>query len=168
TGANATVILNYADNSRVKLKENTEIVIHAGKAAEPKGLAVVLGGVFALVTKHPGQSFKVHTPVAVSGVRGTEFFMSYDKSSSKGKPGDAWMCVQEGLVEITENDHPAPVLVKAGFGVVVEHGREIAPPQAYAWTKNLNWNMDPADGEIMDKSNVGEDYRKSLLKNDYE
>jgi len=71
-------------------------------------------------------------------------------------------------VEITENEHPTPLLVNAGFGVVVEQGKAIVAPQQYAWTKELNWNMDPAQGDLVDKTKITDEYKKKLLKNDYD
>lgn len=149
----AVAILSFADDSRLKLNEKTEVTIHAVAGKQPRGVDLVTGALFAMISKHPKQSFQVRTPVAVAGVRGTKFFTSYEKN--------AWMCVQEGQVEMTELEHPKPVLVNAGFGVVVEKGKEIAPPKQYEWTKHLNWNMDPNAGEIADKSKIGVEHREN-------
>jgi ferric-dicitrate binding protein FerR (iron transport regulator) len=167
TGADSLAILAYTDNSRVKLKDNTTIVIHAVPAREPQGFELVVGAVFSAVTKHPDQHFRVNTKVAVAGVRGTQFFTAFEPAAKEEK-NSVWMCVQEGQVEMTETTHPQPVLVSAGFGVVVESGKAIAPPQKYAWTKNLNWKMDPADGDVVDKTSIRDEYRKNLLKTDYD
>lgn len=161
TGEDSLVILKYADDSRIKLKEKTEVVIHAVQGKEPQGLDIVLGAVFAAVSKRPNQRFQVRTPAAVAGVRGTQFFTSYEKK-------DVWMCVEEGQVEISENEKPKPVLVSAGFGVLVEKGKAIAPPQKFAWTKKLNWNMDPDKGDVVDKTSISDDYKKKLLKSNYD
>ncbi len=158
TGPGALVILRFPDESRIKLKENTELVIHApSNPKEKSGLDLVVGAVFTMVRKQPGKSFFVKTPVAVAGVRGTQFFTSYDKN--------VWMCVEEGEVEMTENNHPTPVVVTAGMGIVVEKGKAIAPPKKYGWTKKLNWNMDPDKGDVVDKT-VIEDY--DVLKKNYD
>ncbi len=158
TGPGALVILRYPDESRIKLKENTELVVRAPAIIkEPRGVDLVVGAVFALVRKGQDGKFLVKTPVAVAGVRGTQFFTSYDKN--------VWMCVEEGEVEMTELNHPAPVVVSAGMGIVVEKGKVIAPPKKYAWTKKLNWNMDPDKGDVTDKT-VIEEY--DPLKKNYD
>jgi ferric-dicitrate binding protein FerR (iron transport regulator) len=165
TGPGALAVLSFSDDSRVKLKENTQLTVHAVAGKTPRGVELITGALFALISKRPHQSFQVRTPIAVAGVRGTQFFTSYEKS--KAKEQNVWMCVEEGQVEMTELEHPTPVLVSAGYGIVVEKGKAIEAPKKYEWTKNLNWNMDPEKGDLVDKTKLDGEY-ENLLKHDYD
>lgn len=155
TGKDALAVLIFPDESRVKLKDQTELVVRVPKEDDKYGIELIKGALFALAKKRPNQKFYVKTPVGVAGVRGTQFFTSYDKN--------LWMCVQEGEVEIKGDGEP--VNVAAGFGVVVEKGKKIAPPKQYAWTKKLNWNMDSEKGDLTDKTTI-DDYNP--LKKHYD
>ena len=122
------------------------------------------GSIFSKVSKQkPNQQFKLRTPSAVIGVRGTEFFTSYGQSEDK--KSDIWMCVNEGAVEVLSSKSKEPVVVKQGEGVVIPAGKEVTPPKKYAWTKKLNWNLDPEKGEV--ENNVQIKY-ENLLKEDYD
>lgn len=169
TGPQTTLILSYPDESKIKIKENAEIVIHAPPPGglEPSGLDLIQGAVFSMVNPQKGAKFQVKTKTAVAGVRGTKFFTSFDKKAGAAKM-DVWMCVEEGAVEMTELTHPKPVLVRAGFGVLVEEGKAIAAPKKFAWTKKLNWNMGDTAGEIEDKTQISEAYKDKLLKSNYD
>jgi hypothetical protein len=113
---------------------------------------LVKGAVVSLITK---KSFHVRTKNTVFAVRGTQFFVS----ASEGK--DAWMCVQEGVVNVRKKSKS--VDVPAGKGVFVD-AKEISKPQSYAWTKGINWKMDPKDGQLDHKLNLKYD----LLENFYD
>lgn len=158
TATGASAILLFPDQSRVKLKGDTELVIHApANPQEKTGVDLVLGAVFSMVTKKTSQNFKVVTPVAVAGVRGTQFFTSFDRKM--------WMCVQEGEVEMTSEASTA-VVVKAGEGIFAEKGKTIQAPKKYEWTKNLNWNMDPTKGDVIDNTVIDDSY--NMLKKSYD
>lgn len=160
TGADGTVILSYPNESRIKVKENSELTIQApANPKEVSGADLVVGAVFSMVRKSAGSSFRVKTPTAVAGVRGTQFFTSHDAGS-----GRTWMCVKEGEVEMQKDDGKA-VAVTAGLGVLAEKGKAIGPPQKYKWTETLNWNMDPAAGEVVDKTKTD---RYDVLKKNYD
>ncbi len=88
-------------------------------------------------------------------MRGTQFFVS----ATEGK--DAWMCVQEGTVNVSQKKKT--VDVPAGKGVFAG-ATEICKPQAYAWTKGINWKMDPKEGQLDHKINLKYD----LLENFYD
>ena len=45
-------------------------------------------------------------------------------------------------------------------------GLNLTKPQAYDWTKQLNWNMDPKSGDIEDKVSLDSAYT-DLLDQDY-
>jgi ferric-dicitrate binding protein FerR (iron transport regulator) len=157
TGADSLVILSYANGTKLKLNALTKITTHA-----QRGLDLIAGAVFAHVNKESHSHFYVKTPTAVAGVRGTEFFTAY---GSGKQASDGWLCVNEGEVEVKPSEGTEPVLVKAGFGIVVEPGKKIEPPKKYDWTTHLNWNMDPSAGDVKDKTSMDSMYRNPLKHN---
>jgi ferric-dicitrate binding protein FerR (iron transport regulator) len=113
---------------------------------------LVKGAVVSLITK---KAFNVRTKSTVFAVRGTQFFVS----AGEGK--DAWMCVQEGVVNVQKKSKT--IDVPAGKGVFV-NANEISKPQSYEWTKGINWKMDPKEGQLDHKLNLKYD----LLENFYD
>ena len=95
------------------------------------------------------------------GVRGTEFFASY------GSGKDIWMCVNEGIVSVKSKSENKQTLVNAGEGVVIKKGSGTSKPKPLAWTKKLNWNMDPKVGEVVNKVSIEAAY-SDLLDEDYD
>lgn len=159
TGLKSFAIITMDDGATFKLGIKTDLSI-------PNDNSVNLnaGSLFSKVSKQkPNQQFKVRTPAAVIGVRGTEFFTSYGQSEDK--KSDVWMCVNEGSVEVTSTKGKKAVVVNEGEGVVIPVGQEVTPPKKYAWTKKLNWNLDPAKGEV--ENNIEIKY-ENLLKEDYD
>jgi ferric-dicitrate binding protein FerR (iron transport regulator) len=152
TLAASTAIITYPNGTALKLNASSSITIH-----EQKGIDLHLGAVFAHVNKESHPHFFVKTRAAIAGVRGTDFFTSVGNA-------DGWLCVKDGEVEVKGAD-AAPVIVGAGFGIVIEQGKKIAPPKEYAWTKKLNWNMDPGAGDITDKTSPDSVYNNPLKHN---
>lgn len=141
TAERGLAIVKLDDGSLLKLKGGTQVRVESSNA----GTTVTLdkGGVLAKVKSvTAGKHFHIRTQSVVMGVRGTEFFASVHGQ------GDAWMCVQEGSVEITS--HQKSILVPAGQGVFVKKSAAPSAPREYAWTKKLNWNFDAASGEVED------------------
>jgi ferric-dicitrate binding protein FerR (iron transport regulator) len=160
TSAGAVVILETTEGARLKLKGASEIEIGDG---EHPGARLHRGGVFARIPKMKGPrpAFRIRSKAAVMGVRGTEFYTAYGKSDS-----EVWMCVREGEVEVdTLKPVKDPVLVKAGQGVWI---RENGPPpeaKSFEWTKGLNWNQDPAAGDLVDQTRPGTGYGNPIRYN---
>ena len=98
------------------------------------------------------------------GVRGTEFFTAY--SQDKKKSDDLWMCVNEGVVEIVTDKSSEKVIVKEGQGVFINKGIKATAPKKYSWTKKLNWNLDPGNGEL--ENSAMNDMYQDLLDQDYD
>lgn len=163
TGKDAAAILQLADGSQVKLNPETTLEIGAtGK--DGTELALGSGAVFSKVAKQKANSrFIIRTRTAVMGVRGTEFYTAFGKATQAG--ADVWMCVHEGKVEVESVTDHKKVLVNQGEGVFVPVDKGVTPPQKYVWTENLNWNMNPASGELIDRTRI--DYQE-LLKQDYD
>jgi ferric-dicitrate binding protein FerR (iron transport regulator) len=160
----SAAVVTLEDGSQVKLNENTEITL----GAEPKVAEINLktGGIFSKIQKQgPRLRFLVRTRSATFGVRGTEFFTSWGKQ--KNSDPDLWMCVNEGLVEIESVGTAQKTLVKEGLGVFLTGGKEVTTPKPYAWTKSLNWNMDPEKGSVENKTSMDSAY-KNLVEQDYD
>lgn len=155
----ATIIIEMADGSLLKLRENTRLTVQADNAAE-----LSLGGVFARVRR---AGFSLRTGSAVASVRGTEFFTAYGRSTGKKrKKSDLWLCVNEGVVDVSSLETDGKTEVKAGNGILIPAGKGPTKPQPYDWTKTLNWNMDPAVGGVEDKTSLDAAY-SDLLDQDY-
>ncbi len=160
TGADALTVISLPDGTRVKLKEDSRIVLHVPAAAhkEPTAVELLTGAVFAAVRKHEGQSFQVRTKSAVAGVRGTEFF------TALGEKDAFWLCVNEGSVDVTATGSKEAVTVPQGLGILIEKGKNPGQPKPYAWTKKLNWKM---EGDVEDHSKIKMEY-KNLLHYHYD
>jgi ferric-dicitrate binding protein FerR (iron transport regulator) len=166
TAAGAAAVVELADGSRLKLRESSRLVLTLPAVRSPvTEILLSMGSVFAKVTKRRlGEEFRVRTPSAVAAVRGTEFFTAYGRD--RGAARDLWVCVNEGAVEVRTDSSKAPLRVPAGKGVLIKSGLELTKPQAYDWTKKLNWKMDPKDGALEDKTNLDAAY-SDLLDQDY-
>lgn len=166
TGAKSTALVRLADGSRLKLRESSRLVLYLPKERAPwTEVLLTAGSAFAKVTKRAaGAEFRVRTPSAVAAVRGTRFFTAYGRERAGNR--DLWVCVDEGAVEVGTNASKKTVLVPAGSGVLIKSGLDTTKPQAYDWTKKLNWNMDPGAGALEDKTNLDAAYA-DLLDQDY-
>lgn len=159
--AKSLAIISMDDGIVFKMNPKSDLSI---PEKDDNSVTLNSGSIFSKVSKQkPNQQFKLRTPSAVIGVRGTEFFTSYGQSEDK--KSDIWMCVNEGAVEVLSSKSKEPVVVKQGEGVVIPAGKEVTPPKKYAWTKKLNWNLDPEKGEV--ENNVQIKY-ENLLKEDYD
>lgn len=166
TASNATAVLSLPDGSKLKMRGDSrlKVTLPSSKSAVTEAL-LSAGGVFAKVAKQlEGHGFKVRTPTAVAAVRGTEFFTAYGRA--RGKKTDLWVCVNEGAVAVTTDKSKDPLLVPAGKGILIKSGLDTTKPQAYDWTKTLNWNMAGEAGDIEDKTDLGAAY-SDLLDQDY-
>ena len=163
TGADGTAILQLADSVELKLRENTSLSLDSlGEAGIRVGLG--RGSLFSRVIARLSGRFSVRTDAAVAGVRGTEFFVAYGRRIDELP--DVWLCVNEGSVEVSVARTAQTVIVKQGEGINIVGGLKLTPPRRYAWTRRLNWNSDPAKGEVLDRTNLDQAY-SDLLDQDY-
>jgi len=162
SGADGAAIIELEDGSRLKVREGSTLKLTAFKLVEGarKTTLELLGGsVFSKVAKlGAGDQFSLQAATAIAGVRGTEFFTSFGGKVGASAAADIWLCVNEGTVEVKATDEKS-VAVKAGEGIVVPEGKTVTPPKAYAWTKKLNWNMEPEKGEVRDRTPLEKLYR---------
>jgi hypothetical protein len=80
TGPKSFAVVQFLDGSKVTIKPNSEIVIedyvYNGDAEDQATLNLVSGGLRVItgaMAKNNPENYKVKTPVALMGVRGTEF-----------------------------------------------------------------------------------------------
>lgn len=168
SGKGALAVISLIDGSKIKLSENSKIIISIAPK-RPTQVGIFKGSSFFNVLKSKVISkdkFIVKTKNAALGVRGTQFFVSYGKEDNN-KSSDAWMCVNEGLVRVTPKDSSKSVEVKEGQGVHIKDSKSVSNPRALAWTRNLNWKFDSTNGELENKVNI-EDAYSDPLDQDYD
>jgi ferric-dicitrate binding protein FerR (iron transport regulator) len=151
-GEGATAIVALDDGSRLKMRAGTRLKVEVSPKNGQVDAFLESGSVFARVTEGLKRRFQVRTPSAVAAVRGTEFFTAYGRDGRKGR--DLWVCVGKGAVEVSASDAKKPMTIKQGEGILLPGGRDLTKPQAYDWTKSLNWNMDPEKGAVEDKTKL--------------
>ena len=80
TGSRSFAVLQFTDGAKVTVRPDTKLVIetylYTGNDSDEATLSLVSGGLRvitgAMAKTHP-ENYKVRTPVALMGVRGTEF-----------------------------------------------------------------------------------------------
>ena len=120
---------------------------------------------FSQVAKGLVGGFRVKTLSAIAGVRGTEFFVAYGRQIDE-RP-DIWLCVNSGSVEGSVPETGESVVVDEGKGINIVAGVKLTTPRFYAWTRRLNWNTDPAVGDVADSTDLDQAY-SDLLDQDYD
>ncbi len=163
TGPQALAVIDLANGTTLKLREKTTLAVDS----IGEGTAVTLnsGGVFTSIAHKLTGTFSLKATHTVAGVRGTQFFVAYGKTID-AEP-DLWLCVNQGIVQVDLPDAGQTELVKAGRGVNIVGGVKLTVPRPYPWTRKLNWNVDPAAGEVKDMTNLDQAYA-DLLDQDYD
>lgn len=117
-------VLKISENSRVEIKD----YVLTGNDKRKSGLLrLIRGKIRATIPKTLGSiipvsigpsNFEVETPTAVAGVRGTDFFVWFDR-------GTTGVFVLDGTVETRGAAHPEnALLVGAGYFTLVHRGEE--------------------------------------------
>ena len=162
TGSRALAILELEHGRTLKLRENSTVVLD--NLSKRTSVELETGSVFAKVDRLLGGSFNVQSEGVVAGVRGTQFFMAYgEKIDDKA---DLWLCVNEGRVEVSIPEMGESVLVNEGEGIIIPGSSKLTDPEAYDWTKDLNWSTDPDSGDVRDETDLSGAY-SDLLDQDY-
>ena len=163
TGPDGTAVIALDDGTELKLRESTSLALDSLEL----DIAVSLntGGLFSRVTRKVTGSFRVQTQSAVAGVRGTEFFVAFGRTID-AQP-DVWLCVNEGSVDVTIPQTGQNVVVNEGEGISIVGGLKLTKPRFYPWTQRLNWNFDPAGGDVKDTTSLDQAYN-DLLDQDYD
>ncbi|MCA1755156.1 MAG: FecR domain-containing protein [Spirochaeta sp.] len=163
TGANATVVIRLGDRADIKLRDNTSVEIESVGTSMSVGLNS--GGIFSRVIRNVRGDFHVRAGTVVGGVRGTEFFVAYGRTIEDYP--DVWLCVNDGEVFVRVTETAAEMPVRAGEGVNVLAGLRLTDAERYRWTEQLNWAMDPSEGEVYDDTDLDAAY-SDLLDFDYD
>lgn len=160
TGPLSLALVELDDKSRLKLDSSSAVRI--GEKTQSADLH--RGGVIAKIRKATAgrRNFFIRTRSAVLGVRGTEFYTALHEGS-----GSLWMCVNEGQVEIRNPEAKSGVLVPAGKGVRQGRDGRITPPRFFEWTRSINWQMDGAGKELINRPPL-EQISYDPLSRDYE
>jgi hypothetical protein len=163
TGGRAMAVISLLDGAEMKLRENTTLSLDSLGRSVSVHLAT--GSVFSRVNKQIISGFSIKTETAVMGVRGTEFFVAYGRTIDRHP--DIWVCVNTGSVEAVIIETQDTLIVEEGEGINIVGGTNLTTPQRYPWTRKLNWNMDPAAGEVIDRTDLEQAY-SDLLDQDYD
>lgn len=85
TGKKSVVDLIFGESGVIRVNENSNITVSniADKAGGETVMDMNNGKVFLTLSKLKGTGFKVKTPTAVAGVRGTSFSVTSDKKGAK-------------------------------------------------------------------------------------
>lgn len=160
TKSSSTVIVQIKDGTKIKIKENTRLTLTALSKNNNK-IHLHEGGVFAKVDKlKKSERFQISSIHTLAGVRGTQFYIHTLKSK------DIWLCVNEGVVDVSESQKKSKVAVKEGKGIAIRYEKKVGKPKEYKWTKKLNWNMESGKGEVEDKIDLEKNY--DILDKDYD
>ncbi len=144
------IVILKSENTTLKLSGSS--VIEPFEENEKTVINLIQG---AIVSKVKKKSFEIKTKNAVFGVRGTEFFVSTNKEEQ------SWMCVKEGTVNAKSLNQN--IDVSAGLGVFVGRGG-VSKPEAFKWTKGINWEVENAN--LIKEHNVNLKY--DLLEQFYD
>lgn len=158
-------VLRLTESSRIEIKE----YLMRGDKRENGTLRLLRGKVRATVSKGLGRvipviysgpsTFRIETPTAVAGVKGTDFFVFY----SMGATG---VFVLEGAVDTAGTDAPGTVVrVRGGQYSVVERGRP-ATPAAAARQFVMARHLKDAEGRERSKEGRDDDRREDRDRKD--
>ncbi|MEC7276889.1 MAG: FecR family protein [Bdellovibrionota bacterium] len=160
TTKNGLILVKFASGSTLKVNKESEVKVQLYKPESKSTLFSLIkgSGFFRQDPKVKGK-LNVKTRFGAMGVRGTQFFVSYGAQKK-----DVFMCVNKGSVWVKDKTKKVTA-VNEGEGVVV--GQSTSKPQFLPWTKNLNWRLDPSEGELENSAKIEESY-KNPLRQDYD
>jgi hypothetical protein len=144
TGPDGLVDIVFGDGNALRIEENTELTLDL---ADPsKGLDISRGTVAAVfeglesIGTGPSDTFRIHTPSTVAGVRGTAFFVRIEDADR------TYVCTCHGVMEFTEQGltvraarHAATRFIRRDGVVVAEEA-----PELYHDSDSLNAVADVA------------------------
>lgn len=169
TGRKSLAIIAFSRGSMVRMREESRLSISGTDRKDDESISLFLseGSVFSRAVKRLGaEKFEINTATVVAAVRGTEFFFAFGKEGASGK--DLWLCVNEGLVQVADRSNTVrQASLKKGEGIFIRGGSVFTDPKRYPWTRDLNWNMDPARGPVVDTTDLKAAYT-DLLNQDYD
>lgn len=141
TSAASNVTIQFADKSLITLHENSEALFDHLSAYGDSGMVdsrihLQQGRAESRVERAvgPGSRFEIHTPSAISAVRGTEYRLTSDAEGQTTK-----MEVLEGQVAIGSENQT--LLIEHGYGSKVEKGK--VPIAAHKLLAAPEWETFP-------------------------
>lgn len=129
TGPNGNVLLEFLDKSRLLLQKNSHLVFKTQNTYDKSGILDIRlrlphGRIETII--NPGQKkgtrFEIHTPAAITGVRGTDFRVTMEKNKKTGRTE-----VTHGEVAVSGTVGKT-IVVPANFGTVVTVGQPPSTP----------------------------------------
>lgn len=163
---NSFAIVKITKSKIIKIRPETSLILNKFViTGAEENINLLKGSIFSKVLKSKNLKFRVKIRTIVASIRGTEFFIAYGKKQNNKH--DLWLCVNEGKVVVKNLKRNKSVIVKEGEGIFILGSDKITKPKEYAWTKKLNWNIDPKKGDIKDKTNLKDAYT-DVLDQDYD
>jgi hypothetical protein len=133
TGKGARLKLRMIDGAEITLGEHTEFIVREYALHEQTGVGLLeltkgfFRAVTGRITKVRNNSFQVKTPLAIVGVRGTDFW-------GEQHPHLLRLALLGGTAIVVTNDAGSVEITEAGFGTEVTS--PTTPPKApYRWTQ---------------------------------
>ncbi len=130
TGANGNVLLEFLDRSQLLLQKNSHLIIERQNVYGSSGVMetrvrLLRGRVETRVipAQKNGTRFEIHTPAAITGVRGTDFRVAMAPDLKVGRTE-----VTHGKVAVSGSTGEA-VTVPENSGIVVTVGQPPSPPK---------------------------------------
>lgn len=127
-GKKSSVQIFFEDGSRSLLR-NGQLIISEERKKEKTLLSLVRGTLFTFKSKTPA-SLKIKTKQASMGVRGTKFYV-------EETPGDTYLCVCEGRVEISNAQ--SSVMVEKNEDVHAKKSEKLQKTQANSDMMMMAW-----------------------------
>lgn len=126
TGGDGQAMLQFSDKSTVAVKPNTEVIIEElvwNDTARKAGLNVPVGELRAIIKKMDTPSdFKVKTPTAICGARGTVFYILVTATETR-------VFVTEGAIDFTNPASGNTYVVVQNMTAISELSGSVSEPR---------------------------------------
>jgi hypothetical protein len=126
TGENGQAMLQFSDKSTVALKSNTEVIVEEliwNDKARKAGLNMPIGELRAVIRKIDTPSdFKVKTPTAICGARGTVFYVMTTGTETR-------VFVTEGAIDFTNPASGNTYVVVQNMSAISELSGSVTEPR---------------------------------------
>ncbi len=131
TGANGNVLLEFLDNSQLLLQKNSHLIFETQNTYSSSGvldvrIRLLRGRLETRINpeQKKGTRFEIHTPAAITGIRGTEFRVAMENDQKIGRTE-----VTHGKVAVSGTAGKT-IEVPANFGTVVTAGQPPSAPKS--------------------------------------
>jgi len=131
TGKGARLKLRMIDGTEITLGENTEFIVRQYEVNENAGTGLLeltkgfFRAVTGKITKLRDNSFQVKTPLAIVGVRGTDFW-------GEQSPTRLRIALLGGTSVVVRNEAGSVEITESGFGTEVTSA-SVAPKAPFRW-----------------------------------